>query len=114
MAVWSSNAGRTLPWLIVVDDDVDPFDMWRVLHSLVMKCHPDRDIVKTQRSIGIGYFPSSNKHERKYRMGSKVYFDCTWPLDWDESDVPELVSFEEIYTPEVQQKALAKWHKYGY
>ena len=112
--IWGRSAGVAVSYLIVVDDDVDPHNLTQVLHALVSKCHPYRGVVKLEHATGLSYMPWANRHERKYRVGGKTYFDCTWPLDWEPSEVPRRVSFTDIYPPEVQQKALAKWHKYGY
>jgi hypothetical protein len=54
-----------------------------------------------------------NSYEREYRIGARVYFDCTWPVDWKESEIPKKMSFAEAYPKAIQKKALAKWHKYG-
>ncbi len=113
-AVWGSTASRALPYLIIVNDDVDPANMTQVLHALVSKCHPYRGIVRLEHAVGISYLPWQSGYERKYRIGGRVYFDCTWPLTWESSEVPRRASFADIYPLEVQQKALAKWQKYGY
>ncbi len=112
--VWGTRMGLCTTCLIVVDDDVDPFNMGQVLHALGTKCHPYRGIVRLEHAVGIELYPWASRHERQHKMGARAYFDCTWPLDWDPADVPKRVSFAETYPPEVQQKALAKWHKYGY
>lgn len=112
--IWGTSGGRATSYLIVVDDDVDPTNMTQVLHALVAKCHPYRGIVRLERSTIFSYMPWANRHERQYRIGGKAYFDCTWPLEWEPSEVPRKVSFTDIYPSDVQQKALAKWHKYGY
>jgi 4-hydroxy-3-polyprenylbenzoate decarboxylase len=112
--IWSTRGGRAMPYLIVVNDDTDPFNMTQVIHTLVTKCHPYRGIVRREHTTALGYFPWQNQHERKYRVGAKAYFDCTWPLDWDPSQVPRKASFTNIYPEKVQQAALAKWRKYGY
>lgn len=112
--VWGMASGHWTPYLIIVEDDVDPCNMTQVLHALVTKCHPFRGIVKEERSPVSSLLPFLNHHEREYRRGAKVYFDCTWPLDWDPADVPTRVSFADSYPLEIQQKALAIWQKYGY
>ena len=112
--IWGSRMGHSTPYIMVVDDDVDPFNMAQVLHALVTKCHPYRGIVRLESSPTTSLIPFLNHHERQYRLGAKVYFDCTWPLDWDPSDVPKRVSFRDSYPAEIQEKALAKWRKYGY
>ncbi len=112
--IWATRLGRATPWIVVVDDDVDPFNRDQVFHALVTKCHPYRGIVRLEHAVGIIYMPWANQHERKYRVGAKAYFDCTWPLDWEPSDIPQRISFKESYPLEVQQSVLAKWQKYGY
>lgn len=112
--LWGSRGGHIAAYLIIVNDDVDPFNIGEVLHALVTKCHPNRGIVKLEHSPAMPLAPYLNLHERRYRLGAKVYFDCTWPLDWAPAEVPKRVSFKDNYPAEVQQSALAMWKKYGY
>lgn len=35
-------------------------------------------------------------HEREHRMGGRVYFACTGPVDWKPQDKPERMSFAMI------------------
>lgn len=113
-AIWSSRMGVATPWIIVVEDDVDPFDIRQVLHALFTKCHPKNGIVTLDRSRAIALFPFLNKHEQKYLMGAKTYFDCTWPPDWEPEDIPARCSFNSVYPEDIQKKALEIWAKYGY
>ncbi len=112
--VWGARHGYLTPWVIVVEDDVDPYNLGQVFHALMTKCHPSRGIVKLEHAMALPLFPWLSMRERDHRIGAKVYFDCTWPMDWDPSEVPRRISFAEAYPEEVQQKALAKWQKYGY
>ncbi|MBI4319981.1 MAG: UbiD family decarboxylase [Chloroflexi bacterium] len=112
--IWSVRASRSASYLIVVDHDVDPFNPTQVMHALVSKCHPSKGIIKIEPVPTISYIPWANEHERKYRIGAKTYFDCTWPRDWEPSEVPVRASFADIYPSEVQEAALAKWRQYGY
>jgi len=114
-AIWTSgNIGHETPYIIVVEDEVDPFNLSEVFHTLITKCHPVRGIVRLERSPVISIIPWLSKEERISRLGAKAYFDCTSPLDWDPDDVPKRISFKQSYPSEVQQKALDIWHKYGY
>jgi len=113
--IWASgNIGHETPYIVIVDDDVDPFNLNEVSHTLITKCHPTRGIVKLEHSPVISIVPWLNREERKTRLGAKAYFDCTWPLDWDPADVPKRISFRQSYPAEVQQKALDIWRKHGY
>ena len=112
--IWSSRYGRYAPHLAIVDDDVDPFNLEQVIHALATRCHPYKGIHKMEHSPISALTPWASAYERKHRIGARVYYDCTWPLEWDPSEVPIKMSFATAYPSEIQQKALAKWHKYGY
>jgi len=112
--IWATRHGRSTPYVIVVEDDVDPFNLAEVLHALVTKCHPYRGIVRLEHTVAGGLVPFLNEYERKHLVGAKVYFDCTWPVDWDPSVVPTKSSFEKMYPSGVQQAALDKWSRHGY
>jgi len=112
--IWATQKGRIQPLIIIVDENVDVFNIKEVFHALATKCHPYKGIVKLEHEVGSIYLPWSNEYEQKYRIGGKAYFDCTWPVHWDPKDVPKRISFEESYPMEVQKKVLEKWRKYGY
>jgi 4-hydroxy-3-polyprenylbenzoate decarboxylase len=113
-AIWGSRAGASTPYIIVVEDDVDPFDLGEVVHAIISKCHPSRGIVKADHCTGMALIPWLSRHEQKHLIGARAYFDCTWPRDWPSDEVPRKCSLKNIYPPEIQQKALDKWGKYGY
>ena len=112
--IWATQKGRIIPLVIIVDENVDVFSIAEVFHALATKCHPYKGIVKLEHEVGSIYMPWANEYEQKYRIGAKAYFDCTWPIEWDPKDIPQRMSFVESYPPEVQQKVLAIWRKYGY
>jgi 4-hydroxy-3-polyprenylbenzoate decarboxylase len=112
--IWSSRLRANTPYIIIIEDDVDPYDLKQVIHAVVSKCHPYRGIVRMERVTGTALMPWLTKHEQKNLLGAKAYFDCTWPPDWDLSEVPKQCSFRKIYPEEVQQRALERWARYGY
>jgi phenylphosphate carboxylase alpha subunit len=112
--IWGIDAAHASPYVIVVEDDVDPFNIPQVLHTLATKCHPSRDIVKAEHTPVTPLLPFLDQHERTHKLGAMAYFDCTWPLDWKPEDVPKRISFSDSYPSEIQKKALSKWSKYGF
>lgn len=113
--IWAqASIGHETPYIIVVDDDVDPFNLNEVLHSLVTKCHPMRGIIRLDRATVISIVPWLSKQEQQSKLGAKAYFDCTWPLDWEPDDVPKKISFAQAYPKDVQQKALDIWRNHGF
>ncbi len=116
-SLWGSRAGgHILPYVIVVEDDIDPYDIGQVLHALATKCHPARGIHTLERAAStVPMVPFLDSHERKYGLGAKTYFDCLWPYDWDKyAEVPRRASFDNIYPKEVQEHVLKNWRNYGY
>lgn len=112
--IWGGEAAF-LPYVIVVEDDVDPSNWAQVFHALCTKCHPWRGIRRVEYSVGHPLIPFQNLQERKNKMGAMVYFDCTWPTDWDPSiAVPPRASFDKIYPKNVQEHVLANWKNYGF
>lgn len=112
--VWGSKIGPSTPYLIVVENDVDPFDLGQVVHALSTKCHPYRGIVRLEHATVTHLTPFLSRRERQFNIGAKAYFDCTWPVDWERSDVPKRISLAEAYPAEIQQKVLALWQRYGH
>ena len=112
--IWGARHGLLSPVVIVVEDDVDPCDLKQVFHAMMTKCHPIRGINKVEHATAWPLIPWLSPYERDYRMGARVYYDCTWPVDWKPSETPKRVSFAESYPKDIQEKTLAKWEKYGY
>ena len=114
-AIWSCKAGVFIPYVVVVDSDVDPTNMGQVLHAITTKCHPARGIRVMDHSVGHPLIPFLNQEERLWGQSANVVFDCTWPLDWPrETVVPPRMSFENVYSKEIKDKVLANWRNYGY
>ena len=112
--IWGARHGLLTPSVIVVEDDVDPCNLQQVFHAMMTKCHPMRGINKFDHATAWPLIPWLSEYEREHRMGARVYYDCTWPVDWDKAELPVRQSFAEAYPKAVQQAALDKWRKAGY
>lgn len=101
--------------IMVVDEDVDVFDLRQVLHAFSVKCHSFRGVFLNQRE-GIGSIatPCYSREEREKLVGATALFDCTWPPEWPRDEIPSKMSFEDAYPQEVKDKALAKWATCGF
>ncbi|MFC1968218.1 UbiD family decarboxylase [Chloroflexota bacterium] len=113
--IWGHVAGRILPYIVVVEDDVNVHDLGEVMHAIASKCHPYRGIRRVQYATTTSLMPFLTRHERLNNLGAKAYFDCTWPTDWDPSiAVPPKAAFKSIFPKEVQEHVLKNWKAYGY
>lgn len=100
---------------MVVDDDVDIFNIDEVWHAFVTRCNPARGIKINPRRLVSGLTPYLSPEARLVGEGSSVTFDCTWPPHWSkETDVLPRVTFREMKPKELKDKILAKWKTYGY
>ena len=113
-AVWGSNSGRTIWYLVVVDQDIDPTDMEQVIWALTTRCHPLKGISNMGTSWGIWLLPFLSKYERENGLGAQVLFDCTWPKEWPEEEIPVTASFERVWPEEIQKKVIKNWTRYGF
>jgi 4-hydroxy-3-polyprenylbenzoate decarboxylase len=113
-AVWSTRVGSHTPYLIVVDEDIDPTRMSDVLWTLATRCHPDRGIHKVPNSPGHGLMPYLSEYEKRNFLGANVLFDCTWPKGWPKEQIPRKSTFESLWPKEVQDRVLAGWEEYGF
>jgi 4-hydroxy-3-polyprenylbenzoate decarboxylase len=112
-AIWGTKL--PYPYVVVVDSDVDAYNITEVLHAIVTKCHPVKGIRVEEHAVGHPLLPFLSLEERMWGKGAAVLFDCTWPLDWPkEIAIPRKASFKDIYPKEIQEKVLNKWQKYGY
>lgn len=102
--------------LLIVDTDIDPFNMEEVIHAFATKCHPVRGIlVNEYLGRGNPITPHYTHQERENLDGATTAFDCTWPLEWSaEADVPVKASFKDIYSERIQRAVLDNWKQYGF
>ncbi len=111
---FGSKLGPWFHMVVVVDDRVNIYNYGEVFHAFTTRCHPFKGI-HAWEGVGTPLNPFASAEERRLSKGSKVLFDCTWPLDWDKmSEVPRLVSFKTVYPQAIQDKVLANWESYGF
>lgn len=103
------------PMLLVVEEDVDIYNIAEVLHALATRCHPARGIRINDHDQGAPLYPYLTNEEKKWLKGASVLFDCTWPVEWaKETDIPPRISFKEAYPENVKQKIIGNWDKWGF
>jgi len=101
--------------IIVVDDDVDIFNLAEVVHAFSVKCHSYRGVFTSEEpGKGGPVTPSHSREERDKAYGAVALFDSTWPKEWPEEDIPVKSSFNSIYPKELQEKIIKNWKNYGF
>lgn len=100
--------------IIIVDEDVDVFNMAAVVHAFSTKCHPVRGThIHRYEGRANALTPAYSQKERAEHQGATVAFDATWPPEWPREDTPIRATLDAMYSPEVQQRVLARWNSLG-
>ena len=101
--------------IVVVNEDVDIYNLGEVVHALSVKCHSYRGVFTSEEpGKGGPVTPCHSAEERNKAYGAVALFDATWPMEWAEEDIPVKSSFRTIYPQEVQDKVLKNWKAYGF
>jgi 4-hydroxy-3-polyprenylbenzoate decarboxylase len=109
--VWSDRNGFNFPYVIVVDDDVDPWNLGEVFHAMCTKCNPVRDIHIYEGFMNCPLTPYIANHPLRELGGGggNVLFDCTWPVEWTADQRPHRLAFNNTYSEEIKAKVLENW-----
>ncbi len=100
--------------IIVVDEDVDVFNMSAVVHAFSTKCHPDRGThIHRYEGRANALTPAYSAEERVARIGASVAFDATWPPEWPGDLTPVRATLDSMYSPEVQSRVHERWKALG-
>jgi 4-hydroxy-3-polyprenylbenzoate decarboxylase len=95
------GAGYMARFVIVVDEDIDPFKLEDVLWALGTRCHPDRDIDILKRTWSGPLDPMIPAGAPNH--GSVAVIDATKPWEWKE-EFPPAITFDEGFMRETRQK----------
>ncbi len=99
---------------IVVDADVDVFNMAEVLHCFATRCHPARGILyEHYEGRSNSLTPFYSPEERRRLKGTSVVFDSTWPPEWSKEIIPIKAHSKTIYGKELRNKVEKDWKSYG-
>lgn len=100
--------------IIVVDDDIDVFNISAVLHAFATKCHPLRGThIHTYEGRANALTPAYSQEERAARLGASVAFDVTWPPDWPPETTPVRATLDQMYSTDMQERVLGRWRALG-
>ncbi len=103
-AISTEMGAYGLKTVIVVDEDIDPWDIPRVMYALSFRFQPNRcQIIKRGRSTPLD--PSLPIESRD--ITGRLLLDATIPYDWKEKPVP--IRLDEKIVERVQ----ARWSELG-
>jgi phenylphosphate carboxylase alpha subunit len=113
-AIWSQKFGQNRPYIFIVGEDVDVTDPEDVYWCLTTRLDPAHGIHVQTDTVMSGFWPWVKPEDRAIKRGSKVYFDATFPPEWDHEYRPQIVDFERAWPDDVKAKVLDRWREYGF
>lgn len=111
-AVWNSRSDACYQ-LVIVPTDVDVTNIDEVMWSMATRCHPVRGIYQVDNVPGNPLLPFLSREERNTQLAAYIMFDCTWPTQWPQDEIPEKASFDAMWPKEIQDRVLQRWQEYG-
>lgn len=103
-AISTEMGAYGLKTVIVVDDDIDPWDIPRVLYALSFRFQPNRSqVIKRGRSTPLD--PSLPVNARD--ITGRLLIDATIPYEWKEKPIPIELD------PQMVERVKARWKELG-
>ena len=103
-AISTEMGAYGLKTVIVVDEDIDPWDIPRVMYALSFRFQPNRSqVIKRGRSTPLD--PSLPLNARE--ITGRLLLDATIPYDWKEKPIPIELD------PETLEKIKGRWAELG-
>ncbi|MEW6267240.1 MAG: phenylphosphate carboxylase subunit beta [Thermodesulfobacteriota bacterium] len=103
-AISTEMGAYGLKTVIVVDEDIDPWDIPRVMYALSFRFQPNRcQVIKRGRSTPLD--PSLPIDARD--ITGRLLLDATIPYDWKDKPVPIQLD------PEIVKRVEARWEELG-
>jgi 4-hydroxy-3-polyprenylbenzoate decarboxylase len=103
-AISTEMGAYGLKTVIVVDEDIDPWDIPRVMYALSFRFQPNRSqVIKRGRSTPLD--PSLPINARE--ITGRLLLDATIPYDWKDKPIPIELD------PEIVEKVKGRWSELG-
>lgn len=103
-AISTEMGAYGLKTVIVVDEDIDPWDIPRVMYALSFRFQPNRSqVIKRGRSTPLD--PSLPINSRE--ITGRLLLDATIPYDWREKPIPIELD------PDMVQRVKGRWTELG-
>ena len=111
----SPTLAAYINYVVVVEPDIDVYDLSHVMYAISAQCHPERGISIRKNELSHPLNPYLSNEERMRLWGTKAVLDCTYPVHWSrETEVPPKVAFNLMYPKDMQDKINKNWTKWGF
>ena len=105
------SLSRWFDKVVVVDAEVSPRELGRVLGDVWVKAHPARDWLFSEPDAPAARLPA---YGRDGETGARLYVDATWDPRWRPEYVAPRVSFVDSYPAELRAAVRESWTDLGF
>lgn len=115
--LWSGATRTDLPFLIIVDEDIDPTNLDEVWWAITTRMHPRNGIHVYDGKVANPLISWLTPSERETNVTSGVYFDARFPHHWSPEYKAQhctVMDFERGWPKDIQDRVLERWFEYGY
>jgi phenylphosphate carboxylase alpha subunit len=115
--LWSGATRTDLPFLVIVDEDVDVTNIEDVWWAITTRMHPRNGIHVLDGKVANPLIAWLTPDERESNVTCGVYFDARFPHHWSAEYKRKhctVVDFERGWPQEIQERVLERWAEYGY
>lgn len=111
--VFRHKAGMQVHRLLVVGDDIDPFDFNDVTWAYATRCRPYLDEFHFEDVPAYPLVPYMSHGTGTKLTGGKVVANCLLPAEYKGQQEWVTCDFEHGYPEEIKEKVLSRWADFG-
>lgn len=108
--IFNSKPGADIPKVMLFDDDIDPSDINQVVWAYATRCRPQNDAHFYTHEKTLPLIHYLHAAEKKVMSSTKVIYNGLIPG----FDRHEISGFKYNVPPELQEKVVGNWEKYGF
>jgi UbiD family decarboxylase len=115
--LWSGATRTDLPYVIIVDEDIDVTDLRDVWWALMTRLHPKNGIHQVNDKVANPLIPWLTPEERRDRHTWGAFLDARFPHTWTaeyRDTHTRVVDFENGWPAEIRERVLRRWTEYGF
>ena len=112
--IFANKSTMLLNKIILVGDDVDPYDFKEVMWAYSTRCRPGHDEYPFDDVAGFPLTPYMSHGRGDKHRGGKIISDCLLPMEYEGGRIFTKVDFETSYPEEVKRRVKGRWVEMGF
>jgi UbiD family decarboxylase len=111
--VFRHKCGMQIHRLLIVGDDINPFDFKDVTWAFATRCRPSQDEFHFEDVQAYPLVPYMSHGPGTKLTGGKVVANCMLPLEYENRQNWVTCNFDQGYPTDIQKRVLDRWAEFG-